>query len=68
MGMLETHLAQEVKQCWIDPQNLVLDKYLGHGKIKYKPIHHTMFEISEALTCSIALQGTLQLCGQVFWN
>ncbi len=25
-------LAEEVKQCWLDPQRVTLDKYLGHGK------------------------------------
>ncbi len=29
---LDKNLAEEVQNCWIDPQKIILDKFLGHGK------------------------------------
>ena len=36
---LDPDLAQQVKECWIDPNNISVNNLLGHGKFEMIPLH-----------------------------
>ncbi len=69
---LEKQFAEEVQSCWVDPQKIVLDKFLGHGKIWFVFWNRPelcpeewdgMSNQKKYWDCKF--QETLQWCGQV---
>ena len=68
---LEKHLAEQVEKCWVDPNKITLDKFLGHGE------KHEVACFCKTHTCRICLcfsnpsfmfQETFQWCGLDLWN
>lgn len=61
---LAKDLAEAVKSCWIDPESLVIDKYIGHGEDVGSTLFFVVIQFCyDASHCLLLFQGILQLCG-----
>lgn len=58
-------LAEEIKECWIDPQGITLNKFLGHGKKYFENFSSLFLSKVKPFQNYVLFQETLPLFGLV---